>query len=179
MKEEKVVIVNEAFEFFLESLRSAETKKAYTRVLKDLLAFLGLKSYSDILKMDVKTLEQQITQFMLDRKKKGQAYNSLRQSLAAIKSFLEIHDIMTINFKKISRFLGESTTIGRDRGYMTEEVRKILEKCDDLRKRIAILLMCATGCRVGAIPELKVGDMKKISSYRRLDNNTAKIIEER
>ena len=86
---------------------------------------------------------------------------------------------MTINFKKISRFLGESTTIGRDRGYTTEELRKILEKCDDLRKRIAILLMCATGCRVRAIPELKVGDMKKISSYRRLDNNTGKIIEER
>jgi hypothetical protein len=52
-----------------------------------------------------------------------------------------------------------------DMPWTYEEIHKLLEKCDE-RKRLCLLLLCSSGIRRGAIPELKVGDLKWIDQYQ-------------
>jgi integrase len=52
-----------------------------------------------------------------------------------------------------------------DMPYAYEEIHKILDKCDE-RKRVVILLLASTGIRRGAIPELKYSDLKWIDQYQ-------------
>ena len=44
------------------------------------------------------------------------------------------------------------------------EIQQILDK-SDVRSRVVILLIVSTGMRIGAIPELRISDMKKIDEF--------------
>jgi integrase len=63
-------------------------------------------------------------------------------------------------------YVGSSSNIKSnvDMPYTYEEIHKILDKCDE-RKRVIIYLLCSTGMRRGAVPDLKVGDLKYIEEY--------------
>ena len=79
---------------------------------------------------------------------------------AALKHFYEMNDII-LNWKKINRFIGEKTRTVKDRAYTKEEIRKMLDKCDE-RKRVMILLLASTGIRIGALPLLKFRHLAKV-----------------
>jgi integrase len=72
---------------------------------------------------------------------------------AALKHFYEMNDIV-LNWKKINRFIDEKTRTVKDRAYTKEEIRKMLDKCDE-RKRVMVLLLASTGIRIGALSFLK------------------------
>jgi integrase len=78
---------------------------------------------------------------------------------AALKHFYEMNDIV-LNWKKINRFVGEKMRTVKDRPYTREEIRKMLDKCDE-RKRVMILLLASTGIRIGALPLLKFRHLTK------------------
>lgn len=69
-----------------------------------------------------------------------------------------------MNKKKILRYLGESTRAHKDRAYTTEEIAALLD-CADLRLRSIILILSSCGCRVGAIPQLKISNLALIHAY--------------
>jgi integrase len=84
--------------------------------------------------------------------------------LSGIYHFFAMNDVTLIS-NKINRFLpnDESSHSSADRPYTTDEIARILEKCD-IRSRVIVLLM-ATGMRIGAISSLKVGDIKFFSEH--------------
>jgi integrase len=49
--------------------------------------------------------------------------------------------------------------------YTYEEIHLMLNKADE-RKRLCIFLLCSTGMRRGALPQLKYGDLKWIEQYK-------------
>ena len=65
----------------------------------------------------------------------------------------------------------ESTsTYGDDRPYTTNEIAQVIQ-VSDLRTRVAILLLCSSGMRIGALHSLQIGDLtpvtiNKITLYR-------------
>jgi integrase len=59
-------------------------------------------------------------------------------------------------------FKGEFSRKSVDRSYTHQEISKILQVCD-LRMKVVILLMASSGCRVGAIPSLKMRNLEKVS----------------
>jgi integrase len=69
--------------------------------------------------------------------------------------------IIVLNWKKINRFVGEKTRTAEDRAYTKEGIRKMLDKCDE-RKRVMILLLASTGIRIGALPLLKFRHLTKV-----------------
>lgn len=76
---------------------------------------------------------------------------------------------ITLNRKKISRFLGkQSMKVERGKSYSKEQITKILTVCDE-RTRTIVLLLASTGVRVGALPELKR------MSYTQLANEVSMI----
>ena len=88
----------------------------------------------------------------------GYSFASLNTSLAAITLFFTMNDII-VNRKKIGKYLGEHIKTIKDRGYTHDEIKKMLD-VSDLKFKVFITLMASTGCRVGAIPSLKIRNLK-------------------
>lgn len=75
-----------------------------------------------------------------------------------------MNDIL-LNWKKIKKFARPQKTgneiAGKDRGYTTEEIQKILSLSDQ-RFKTAFLILASTGIRIGALGSLKIGDLERI-----------------
>jgi integrase len=84
----------------------------------------------------------------------------------AIKHFYQSNEV-TLNWHVMKDYVGTGSHISAniDRPYTYSEISRMLEKCDE-RKRCIVLLLCSTGVRRGAIPELKVGHLKWIDQYQ-------------
>ena len=95
------------------------------------------------------------------------SYFIVRVHYSAIFHFFDINDIQ-LKSRKIKKFFPPDDSEGYrgDRPYTVGEIELILSKCD-VRNRVIILLMASTGMRVGAIPGLKIGDIKKIEELSR------------
>ena len=75
-----------------------------------------------------------------------------------------MNDIV-LNTKKIKRFLpADEGHYNQDRPYSTDEIQQILARCD-IRSRVIVLLMVSTGMRVGALPGLRLADVKKFDEF--------------
>jgi site-specific recombinase XerD len=91
-------------------------------------------------------------------------YWSIQVYCAAILHFFEMNDVV-LNTKKNKRFLpADEGHYNQDRLYSTDEIVKILDICD-IRSRIIILLMTSTGMRIGALPSLRLSDIKKMDEF--------------
>ena len=135
---------------------------------KDFMQFAKAKTPEDILRKKPKVLQDIIIDYVLDMKEKRKfSYSTRSLRLNAVMKFCEMNDI-TINWKKCYSFLGEFNRTVRDRAYTRDEIRKVLDKCDE-RKRVIILLLVSTGMRIGALPELRLRHLKKVP----LDNDSS------
>ena len=97
-----------------------------------------------------KALQQKIIDYVgfLKRMRKLGA-NAINLQLSPIMHFYPINYI-TLNRKKIGRYVLENIRKHNDRTYKTEEITRLLEFCD-LRDRSIVLLFASTGMRIGAI----------------------------
>jgi len=145
-------------ELFLESCRSQETKRHYQIFLQKFLDFPGVtKSPKDI--------ENKIIQFILHLKREGKSYSAIKNYLSPVKSYYQIQDI-ALNVKKINRFFPAQKKTKSDRPYMHQEISQLLENSDE-RVRVVILLMASSGCRIGAIPNIRLRNLhdRKVTIY--------------
>lgn len=88
---------------------------------------------------------------------------TIKTRIAAVKKFYDTNDL-ELKWKKIKSYIGKGRKNNRDRPYTHLEIARMLEKADQ-RGKIAILLMCSSGIRVGAIPSLKLRNLEKIEKY--------------
>ena len=58
-----------------------------------------------------------------------------------------------------------TTTIEEDRPYTRLEIQTMLNTATDNRSKIIILLISSSGMRMGAIPLLRLRNLKKIEKY--------------
>jgi hypothetical protein len=91
------------------------------------------------------------------------AYATIQFLVAPIFTFYQLNDVV-LNRKKVSRYMGEYRRVARDGAYTTEQIQTALQNAD-ARMRMIILLLASTGCRVGALPALTLGNLKKIPDY--------------
>lgn len=93
--------------------------------------------------------------------------HTARYYYIAIKHFYESNEI-TLSWHVMKDYLGIGSAFNvsanLDMPYTYEEIHKMLEKCDE-RKRVIILLLASTGMKRGALSELKYGDLKWIEEY--------------
>jgi integrase len=61
---------------------------------------------------------------------------------------------------KVKMELPPDESLHRDRPYTVDEIRKMLSVCPRPRERVIILLLTSTGMRIGAIHNLKIGDIQ-------------------
>jgi integrase len=154
----------EEFRLLINSIKSEETKKSYVTCIKRYMEMQGINNLlSD---NNPRLIENQIIDFVIKMKKQGKGFYAIHNYLTALISFYKINDIM-INTTKIKKFQPDLIR-KKDRGYRTEEISKLLEFSDE-RMRAVILLLSATGMRIGAIETLRLRNLE------RLDNNISKV----
>lgn len=156
---QKQVNESEVFFNFINSIKSEATKEVYHNNIKLFMKFYGLSKMSDLLALDV---QNSIIKYVMSMREKGLSSNSIQGRLNAIFHFYSMNDVV-LNKKKIKMFKGEFSRKSVDRSYKHQEISKILQVCD-LRMKVVILLMASSGCRVGAIPSLKIRNLEKVNS---------------
>jgi integrase/recombinase XerD len=123
------------------------------------MKFCNVSTFKDLLNIDA---QRYITRYVISLRDMKLVSNSIKSRLNPVFHFYEMNDV-ALNKKKINRFKGEFVKKTRDRAYTHEEIKKILDVCD-LRMKVVILLMASTGCRVGALPSLRLRNLQKIEN---------------
>lgn len=123
-----------------------------------------VSEYYKLLEEESRKIESNIIEFIVhlkDQKKLAPA--SVNAYTAALRHFYIMNDI-TLNWDKINKFKSKFHDVVEDEPYTRDQIRQMLDKSDE-RNRAIILLMASSGMRVGAIPDLKFGDLKPIDKY--------------
>jgi integrase len=71
---------------------------------------------------------------------------------------------ISLNTRKICRFLPPDEGSREDRAYTHEEISEIIDQCDE-RSKVAVFLMASTGMRIGAIRDLQLRDLARVDRY--------------
>jgi integrase len=153
---------HEAYVNFVSSLKSPITRKAYVIRLKNYLRSpsISFSTFDELLGRDVRLIEHGIIDMLIDMRHRRQlSYSAQNGFLAAITHFYSINDV-TVNRKKIKKFMSESENKYEFRSYTIEEISRLLEISDEREKAI-ILLLASTGMRVGAVHPLRLKDLKR------------------
>lgn len=160
----RLILEGEAYRNFVKTLRSPHTKKTYISALTTLIKYKKFTNANQLLLEETKLTQSSIIECILYLKEtKGLSSQTLTVFTAALKHFYNMNDII-LNWKKINSFIGEFIRTVKDRAYTRKEIEKVLEKCDE-RKKVMILLQSSAGLRIGALPELKIKNLKKIERY--------------
>lgn len=151
---------------FFSSIKSKDTRNKYKSYFKKYQELTGLTIDAIIAEKDPRKIEMQIIDFINKMKDGGKTWGAIHNYLAMILAFYKINDIV-LNVGKINKFMPEQRKVRKkDRGYTHEEISKMLLFCDE-RTRVIILLLASTGIRIGALSNLRVGN---------LDNSNNKLI---
>jgi integrase len=145
-----------------EGLKSEQTKKQYKWHFETFLKWVGLKyaviTPEKLLEFDREELERLIIEYLKYlHQEKHLKPSSINSSMCAIFHFCRVNAFW-LNKDRISMFVPEDEDHTEDRSYTRTELEKLI-KASDARFRVVFLLL-ANGLRVGAIPELLIGDLK-------------------
>ena len=144
-------------ELFLQSCRSEHTKEQYAFLIQKWFEFAG--------NVPNEKVQDKIIEYIIHLKKQGMSYPSVSAYIVPVKTYYQINDI-TLNVKKIGRFMPEHRKVKTDRAYTHEEISKLLEIADE-RLRVLILLLASSGIRIGAVPFIRLGNLdgNKLTVY--------------
>ena len=164
-----LVLSGVAYNNFVDTIKSDQTREQYKRCLVRFMRFLNITDIDNLMALavtgqDSRALQQKIIDYVgfLKRERKLGA-NAINLYLSPIMHFYAMNDI-TLNRKKIGRYVPENIRKHTDRTYTREEITRLLEFCD-LRDRSIVLLFASTGIRIGGIPDLRLEHLTKIEKY--------------
>jgi integrase len=155
-----------AYRYFVDTCRSAATRKAYVKALSFFMDYLKIPSgsYDRLLDKDPKVIQMDICDFITYLRRRGNSSATVSTYVGGIAKFYVINDVTTLNWKKIKSFMGEHEKVAEDRPYTHSEVQKLLSH-SSVRNRAIILLMSSAGLRIGALPILRIRDLEPNDQY--------------
>jgi site-specific recombinase XerD len=182
---ELMIMDNEPYQNFINTLKSEYTKKTYRKSLRNFLSFLNIQDYdcSKLLEYDIKTIENHIRDYILDmRTKRNLSPASIDCHCAALKHFFDINDVDLRWSKKLIKFKGSKDdyyynnnnnnnnkknkkTRNEIRAYTLEEIQKLFNSAQDQRTKIMIALMASSGIRIGTFLSLRIRNLIPIDKY--------------
>jgi len=145
------------------AIKTEATEIVYLHRIGEFKAFMEAHDYTDLLKDDARTIENSIISYVDSLSERGLAAKTIRLAVSAVRLFY-VSNRVALNWEWLRSMLPAIDKVAEDRLYTTDELNAILQKCDE-RKRVMFLLLLSTGMRIGGLPGLKVGDLEKIEKY--------------
>jgi integrase len=154
-----------AYQKFYEAIKENATKKTYQIYIKQFLDHTH-KDYEDLVKLPQSEIEDLVFNYVIHlkdltertRKPSPNSYNTM---ISPIKLFLDMNDIL-LNWVKIKKYFPAKVPVSNQLPYTDNDTRELLSATTSIRNKAFIHFLAATGCRVGAIPELTIEDVKQI-----------------
>lgn len=152
---------------FQNAIRSPRTKETYTLFLLKFRAYLKAPRFDTLLQdYSIKGMEMNIIEYVMYlRDQRKVSPSTIKVHVAALKHFFEMNDFIGINWKKVSKYMGEFYSVSEDRPYTREEIRKLVNAAHSLRDKAIILLLSSSGLRVGGLLELRLKDLTPLPKY--------------
>jgi hypothetical protein len=144
----QLTLPGNSYRIFIEGLKSAVTKAAYSYALQKYMNHLNISNPDDLLVHQEipKIIQNQIIDYpiLLENPPHLLRYATRSQYLAAIMTFYDLNEVV-LNKKKIYRYLGEEERSIENRSYTPDEIRKMLEVSYE-RVR-ATFILCFHWCK--------------------------------
>jgi len=153
------------FEIFLQAI-APTTQKQYKIKLDKFLEWNGLTDYDDLLKADEKSIQRKLEDYLIYLKGKYSP-NYIPSILAPVELFYVMNDV-NLNTKRLHKMFPNRTKRGGYGMYTREDIASMLTNTTKKRTRSLILFLSSTGCRVGVIPELKLGHITNIEDCKQV-----------
>ena len=119
------------------------------------MSFSGYeKDYDKLANIDPLKIQILVEDYVLSIKNKV-GPNSIPTYVYPIQSFLDSNDI-DIKWKKIKRLYPANIKKRGKSAYTTEQVQLLLDASPDIRSQLMIHIMASTGCRIGALFDLRI-----------------------
>lgn len=155
------------YQNFIDRLDSREplTKDKYIRDFAHYLKFLKVKDSNSLLTkkfyspQELQDIEDKIVSYITYLKKQGLNHSTIKGRKFAVE-FFYIANRIHLNWKHISGYIPRPEKSMEDQPYTTEDIQKMLEVANGERDRFMLYLLSSTGMRIGALPDLKVGDIE-------------------
>ena len=148
---------------FLKGFHSEATKESYAKKLAQFLQACDMTP-DELLKAaqkKPKTVQRLIIDHIEERKS-AVSGSTINQTVVALKHFLEMNDAEeSISWAKISKIMPKVRKTARDRAPTLDEIRQMMQVADT-RIRCIILICTSSGIRVGALEEMRWGDLTPI-----------------
>jgi integrase len=156
------------YQNFLDRLDSKEpqTKEAYVKYFRYYLQFLKVKDPNSLITKrfysprELQNIEDRIVSYINQLKKEGLKQSTIKGRKSAIEFFYRANRI-TLDWKHISGYIPSAGKTIEDEAYTTEDIEKMIQATTNPeRDNFLLYLLSSTGMRIGALPNLKVGDIE-------------------
>ncbi|KER06486.1 Tyrosine recombinase XerD-like protein [Marine Group I thaumarchaeote SCGC AAA799-E16] len=148
---------------FEEYIQSKKTIEHYSYHINRFTKHYNLKDWDSILALENTDLKEKIEDYVIFFKNQDKSSNYIRVITFALQSLCDSNDKLGINWKKIRKLLGKKTRPKKSRPYTTEEIKRMLGGVKGLRNKALILFLSSSGVRRGAIPDMRIRDLKQMS----------------
>jgi site-specific recombinase XerD len=150
---------------FINAISSPATKRGYERSLKRYLNHLKMRNADELLANHQypRLIESQIIDYIMSLRQADISYATIKYLVSPIFTFYQLNDLL-LNKNKVFRYLGEYKKVVKDQAYSTKQIQQALQNADQ-RMRCIILLLASTGCRIGALPALTLGNLTRLPNY--------------
>ncbi len=139
---------------FENAIKSEYTKKVYYGHLKKFLEWTMIKDFDSLLRVDEKQLQMMLEDYLFYQKKRVSP-NSLRVIFGGVELFFAMND-KPLNFKKLHRMFPARVKKAGNKAWTTQDIQKMLGATTEKRNKAIVLFLASTGCRIGAITDLKL-----------------------
>jgi site-specific recombinase XerD len=160
----ELILQGISYRNFIDAIHSPQTKIGYNNALKRYMNHLKMTDVDNLLlNSNSKAIEAQIIDYIMSLRQDGISYSTIRFLIAPIFTFYQLNDVV-LNRKKVSRYMGEFKRVVKDKPYSTEQISQMLQNADQ-RMRMMILILCSTGCRIGSLADLTLGNLTRKPEY--------------
>ena len=153
---------NRSVLIFEQYIQSEKTRENYRCQINAFCKWANYENWDKLLATDSQELRIKIEDYVIYLKNKPVSPNYIRAKTFAIQSLCDSNEKEGINWKKIRRLLGKKIKPKKTRPYTTNEVKLLLGTVRELRSKALILFLSSSGVRRGAIPDMKIKDLKQM-----------------
>jgi len=152
-------------QMFYENLKTEATRKSYKIWLEKFFAHANT-DYDHILALSEKEIKLKIRAYVSHlnqlRKATGSpSPNSFNSMMTPIQSYLEQNEI-EFSWKNIKRSYPDKIPTSNKLSYTDEDILELLGATTSLRNKAVIHFLASSGCRVGAIKDILIEDVREV-----------------
>lgn len=157
MKYQKSLVV------FHNMILSKATKHQYDKSLERFRDYFKIRDFDSLLLIDSKKSQEMVEDWVIHLKDRDLRASGIRAHVAGVELFYVSND-MVLNWKKTKKMIKDDRKTGNDKAYTRKDIQILLEKLSNHSHKTAVLFFASSGCRAGAISELRVCDLQDIGN---------------